>query len=392
MTDTSNPESADVQGESRRQRLASRRRRNTRIVIATVAILAVGAAATMFAFAFTDDSPATGSPPATVGIGPADALPQIGAVNKASAVRALDHADPLRLWVGGDSLAGSFGPALGDLVGATGVVKTLVDYRVSSGLWSNDIRNWSQRADEQMTSDDPEAVVFIVGANDVSAVNEVDANNDGIPDWEANYRAKVAGMMDTFVGTGSRERTVFWLGAPTLGTKNMDDGAVEINRVVSEEALKRGTNVVFVDTYRMFSGPDGSYSREIVDDKGETITARISDGVHFTPAGASYLARALFALIDARWHLQRQSDTAEPIGWTLASGSGENVPGYRYRPQPRYNTPDYTPTTSAVAVTTPPSTGAVATTVVATSPPTTASPATSPPTTTGHSPPTTKKP
>jgi hypothetical protein len=391
MTDTSNPESADVQGESRRQRLAARRRRNTRIVIAMVAVLAVGAAATMFAFAFTDDSPATTSSPQTVGMGPADAVPQIGAVNKATAVRALDHADPLRLWIGGDSLAGSFGPALGDLVGATGVVTTLVDYRVSSGLWSNDFRNWTQRAHEQMASDNPEAVVFIVGANDVSAVNDVDANDDGVPDWEANYRAKVAEMMDTFVGTGTKQRTVFWLGAPTLGTHNMDAGAVEINRVVSEEALKRGANVVFVDTYRMFSGPDGRYSREIVDDKGETLTARISDGVHFTPAGAEYLARALFALLDARWHLQRQADLADPIGWTLASGSGESVPGYRYRPQSRYNSSDYTPPTAS-AVTTPPTTGAVATTVVATSPPTTASPATSPPTTSGHSPPTTTKP
>jgi hypothetical protein len=354
-------------------------------------VLAVGAAATIFAFAFTDDSPATTSSPATAGIGPADAVPQIGAVNKATAVRALDHADPLRLWIGGDSLAGSFGPALGDLVGATGVVKTLVDYRVSSGLWSNDFRNWTQRADEQMVSDNPEAVMFIVGANDVSAVNKVDANDDGVPDWEAKYRAKVDEMMDTFVGTGTKQRTVFWLGAPTLGTKSMDAGAVAIDRVVSEEALKRGTNVVFVDTYRMFSGSDGSYSREIVDDKGETITARISDGVHFTPAGAEYLARALFALLDARWHVQRQADAAEPIGWTLASGSGESVPGYRYRPQSRYNSPGYTPPT-VPAVTTPPTTGAVATTVVATSPPTTGSPATSPPTTSGHSPPTTTKP
>jgi hypothetical protein len=391
MTDTSNPDSADVQGESRRQRLASRRRRNTRVVIAGVAVLAVGAAATMLAFAFSDDSPANGTSPQTVGIGPADAAPQLGEVNKATVARALDHAHPLRLWVGGDSLAGSFGPALGDLVGATGVVKTLVDYRVSSGLWSNDVRDWSDRATEEMSSDDPEAVVFIVGANDVSAVNEVDSNNDGVPDWEAKYRAKVDQMMDTFVGTGSTKRTVFWLGAPTLGTDNMDAGAVAIDRVVSEEALKRGTNVVFVDTYRMFSGPDGAYSREIVDDHGDTITARISDGVHFSPGGAQYLARALFGLLDARWHLERQADAAEPIGWTLASGSGESVPGYRYRPQSRYNSGN-SPTSSAVVETTPPTTGAVATTVVATAPPTTANAVTTPPTTAGHSPPTTTKP
>ena len=42
--------------------------------------------------------------------------------------------DPLRLWVGGDSLAGSLGPSLGTIAGATGVVQPYFDSRVSSGL------------------------------------------------------------------------------------------------------------------------------------------------------------------------------------------------------------------------------------------------------------------
>ena len=41
----------------------------------------------------------------------------------------LTTTDPLRLWIGGDSLAGSLGPALGTLTAATGVVAPVFDSR-----------------------------------------------------------------------------------------------------------------------------------------------------------------------------------------------------------------------------------------------------------------------
>ena len=50
------------------------------------------------------------------------------------------------------------------------------------------------------------------------------------------------------------------------------------------------------------------------------VTARISDGVHFTASGADYLARAVFSLVDARWKSTKQADVAHPIGWNLADG------------------------------------------------------------------------
>ena len=355
--------------DTRRARLASRRRK-TRAIVAGVAVV-VAAAVGVGAYAMNNDdgSAKAGGPAAqtTSPLGPAKELPEVAAANKRAPTRALDHAHPLRLWVGGDSLAGSFGPALGDLVGATGVVQTQLDYKVSSGLWSNDIRDWHARAASQMTSANPEAVVFMIGTNDASVVNKVDGNGDGVADWEVLYRAKVAAMMEAFVGT--THRTVFWLGAPTLGTQSMDAAAVKIDKVVQEEAAKRSPDVVFVDTYRMFQGPGGSYSRRILDENGTEILARIGDGVHFAEAGAQYLGRALFGLIDARWHVKQQSDPTQPIAWTLAPGSGETVPGYTSRPRPRYRN-TYTPRPTYTRNTSPP----------ATSPPTPASSA--PPATT----------
>jgi hypothetical protein len=331
---TSDPSGADT--SSRRDRLvATRRKRRTRILVGVLVVgIAGGLAAAAYAYNTNDTQAHAAAPTGRAAKFGQDGTLVSPKAARATAPRKLDHAHPLNLWIGGDSLAGSFGPALGDQVGATGVVKTVIDYKVSSGLWSNDIRNWHERATEQMSSDNPDAVVFIIGTNDAPVVNKVDANADGIPDWEAAYRMKVARMMDLFIGPN--HRTVFWLGPPTLGDDNMNSGAKAIGEVMREEAKKREPDVVYLDTYKLFSASGGGYSRQIIDENGKEITARISDGTHFTQDGAAYLARAVFTLIDARWKLLKQADPSQPIPWTSAPGSGELVPGYSYQPTSRY--------------------------------------------------------
>jgi hypothetical protein len=391
---TSDSSGADT--SSRRDRLAATRRKNRTRIIVGVLVVGVGAAIAAGAYAYNSNDPEAHA--ATAGGGRAGKFGREGTlvpVNaaRATAPRRLDHAHPLNLWVGGDSLAGSFGPALGDQVGATGVVKTVIDYKVSSGLWSNDIRNWYERATEQMSSDNPDAVAFIIGTNDAPVVNRVDSNNDGVPDWEAEYRMKVARMMDLFIGPN--HRTVFWLGPPTLGDDNMDSGAKAIGEVMRDEAKKREPDVVYLDTYKLFSGSDGGYSRYILDEKGDEITARISDGTHFTQDGAAYLSRAVFTLIEARWRLLKQADPSHPIPWTSASGSGELVPGYSYRPTSRYRSNDHTsdntaapvaettfvPQTSPTTFVVPTTAGPAPTTTPAVTTPVTTSPPPPPPTT-----------
>jgi hypothetical protein len=379
MTRKPPSETSTLDANSRRARLGARRHRRTRIAIAATIVVILGAVAAG-AFALNDKDPtasAVGAPgpkAARIGASSTTLAPRAA---RAVALRKLDHVHPLKLWVGGDSLAGSFGPALGDQVGGTGVVETRIDYRVSSGLWSNDLRNWDQRATDQMASESPDAVVFIIGTNDTPIVNKVDANGDGIPDWEVEYRLKVATMMDILVGAD--HRTVFWLGPPTLGDRSMDAGAKDMGEVMRQEAAKRAPDVAYLDTYKLFSTSDGQYSRYILDENGNQITARIGDGVHFSEVGAQYLARAVFGLIDGRWHMTKQADLKDPIGWTLAPGSGESVPGFSSRPTSRYrshNSSSQTTIGQAAPDSTVPSSP---TTGSAT--PTTAAPATTPPTT-----------
>ncbi len=336
MTRTPPSETSDPDATTRRARLDARRRARTRISIVGLVVVIAGIGGTV-AYAFNSNSAdahaAPSEAPQASTFGAQGTLVPTPAAT-VTPKRPLDHAHPLKLWIGGDSLAGSFGPALGDRVGETGVVSTVIDYKTSSGLYSNDIRNWYERATAQMTSDNPDAVVFIVGTNDASIVNNVDANGDLVPDWEAAYRLKVARMMDLLVGPD--HRTVFWLGPPTLGPSDLDRGGKALGELMRQEAAKRSPDVTYLDTYKLFSNIDGSYSRTILDENGKSIVARISDGVHFTQVGAEYLARATFSLIDARWDVSRQADLLHPIGWTNAPGSGEVVPGYSSKPRSRY--------------------------------------------------------
>jgi hypothetical protein len=230
--------------------------------------------------------------------------------------RPLSHAAPLRLWVGGDSLAGDLGYQLGPMLTNTGVVSAHVDYKVSSGLASNAIRDWPANFTDENAQYQPESLVFMVGANDAPIVGTA-KDASGQPAWEAKYRAKLDTMMDLLVG--ATHRTVFWIGSPTLGTK-YDHGASEVDRVMREEAAKR-PSIVYVDAYSLFS-VNGEYSAYVNDASGERVRMRTGDGVHFTVAGAQFLAQKVYALLDSHWNLTTQAERSEPIPYTIEPKSG----------------------------------------------------------------------
>ena len=382
MTDDLTPEHS-----SRRDRLEHRRRRIRVLGVLTIVVLVVVGVGTATALRGNDDgaTPGPGKHALAAALDPAT-VPK-DARHGLAAPRALDHEHPLKLWIGGDSLAGSFGPALGQLAGATGVVDATIDYKVSSGLADNGIRNWLEHAQQSMASEDPDAVVFIIGTNDASIVNSQDSNNDGVPDWEVAYRQKIDEMMATFVG-GARHRTVYWLGPPTLRDDTLDEGAKALGPVMQQEAKKFAPYVQYVNTYKLFSDSSGGYSESLPDAQGNDVQMRISDGVHFTVDGAMYLARSIWKLLDARWHIGTQTDPTDPIEYTIAQGSNDYVPGVgHYRPSVSHShsSSGTTPTTVRTETTVVSATTTTPVTTRSTTPPTapvTTTPETKPPATT----------
>jgi hypothetical protein len=301
--------------DRRTRELARRANRKRKMnVVGTVLTLAIVA---LVALVATDTLRLGASGPTltsgksvTPATAPSDPGPAVAKLKRKEPPRPLSHAAPLRLWIGGDSIAGDLGYQLGPLVAKLGIVRAHVDYKVSSGLASDNVRDWPNEFTQEESQYQPEAVIFMVGANDAPIVG----NND----WETTYRGKVDHMMDLLIG-GSAQRTVFWIGSPILGGSH-DHGVEDVNRVMREEAAKRPT-VVYIDAYSLFS-VNAVYARSFPDAEGNTVTMRTGDGEHLTPAGGLFLAQHVDKLLDARWNLTGQADPSSPIEYTIEPKSG----------------------------------------------------------------------
>ena len=223
--------------------------------------------------------------------------------------------DPLVLWVGGDSLAGTLGPSLGEQAGATGVVQPIFDSRVSSGLSTPDFFDWPEHAadpEAEVVQLDPDVVVFIIGANDWPSVT-------GAPAWEAEYSQQVEKMLTTLEGTRD-DRHVYWVGSPILQEKRKDTGVQQIN-AVARRVVEQHPRATYVDAYTLLSDTDRKYAASLPDESGKSVRVRAGDGVHLTDAGGDLLARPVFDLIDQRCDVVAHAVEGAPKKVLEAKGS-----------------------------------------------------------------------
>jgi hypothetical protein len=372
---------------SRRARLA-RVRRGRRLQILVLAVVLIAGGATAYAVG-RDRDPSAAQPgvttlPSTTTTGPYGSLPYGGTVapTKTSHAprRKLSHEDPLRVWVGGDSLSGELGPSLGNLLAPSGVVKVTVDFKVGSGLHDNGLRNWPERVPSQMADTNPDVAIFMIGANDASIVGGYESS------WAPGYRDKVSRLMDALVG--DHHRRVLWVGPPTLRDSTLDRGAKALSALMRDEA-KAHPDVTFVDAYSMFSAPSGGYTNhldlsalttspafgaQVAAGSLADVLVRISDGVHFTDNGATWIAYNVAKLLDAEWKIVAQSG-GKPISVTIESGGGD-IPGY----QPPQSSSQWHPSSTTTGYGSS-GTGAPTSTVPVTAPVTTVAPTTAAPTT-----------
>jgi hypothetical protein len=351
---------------------ALRARRSVRVWRWVLAGLAVVLVASGTAFAFTgplapadDDRPPAGTTgTATPGASTtvvADASAPAGCRNP------LDPENPLRLWIGGDSLAGSLGPSLGELTGATGVVQPTFHSKVSSGLASEDFYDWPAHAPEDFLKYDPEVAVFFIGTNDAKGLAQNAGDN---PRWRMEYTLLVEEMLEVLIGEG---RTVYWVGAPVMKDRAFSVRAQAVNAIF-EEVIAQYPTAHYVDAYSVLSDSEGKYASSLPDADGDSVLVRAGDGVHLTPEGGDLVANAVFEQLDPECDIEQQAVPGQAKKTVEVRGSSQ-LPGTRRT------------TTATAPATTVPAT--VATTLPATTlPVTTTAPATSVPTATTVKPPT----
>ena len=202
-------------------------------------------------------------------------------------------------------------------------------------------------------TENPDAVVFIIGTNDASIVNSLGLEQRRPPDWEVDYRAKIDRMMETFVG-GARHRTVFWLGPPTLGDNNLDKGAKGLGPVMREEAKKFAPDVVYVDTYRLFSDSNGEYSRCAARrDTARSWTCASPTACTSRSTAQSTSPTSFGSCSTSAGTSRKQADPfAADRSTRSLRGSNDYVPGVgHYRPKVSYSSPSTTPASSVTATT-----------------------------------------
>jgi hypothetical protein len=379
------PDLGDEAPTSRRARRNSKKQERVRRVssIAAIVVLAVG----FGLFATETVRIGGGAGPTFAGAGAVRAqasttlLPTTTTQPARKCRSPLTDPDPLRLWVGGDSLAGSLGPSLGTIAGATGVVQPYFDSRVSSGLTNPTFFDWPSQAEKEMARLNPEVVVFIIGANDYLAPSTTTSTttsttvdpsvptsvNTTVPaaaePWKVDYAQRVDAMLTSL---SAPDRTVIWVGPPPFKNEQ-NNAAIQQISEVSKAVIAMHPNAVFVDDYAMFLDANGKYTDRLPDANGNLILMRSGDGVHFTTEGGNQLARAVFSVIDTQCQVTAQAVAGVTKPTIQTEGSTLVAPGSNNRPGTVATTPPATsPQNTTPAATSPPETSAPATTAVPT--------------------------
>jgi hypothetical protein len=344
-------------GARRRHRMAHRR--HVRIAVLASALVLVVAA---FALLATDTlRPSRDTPKLAGG---AHALTGDGArvgPGALSPPRQLTPDDPLRLWIAGDSLAGSLGPSLGEQTANTGVVQPVYDSRVSSGLTTPKFFDWPSHARQEIARLQPEAVVFMIGTNDANIEAETQS-------WKDDYRTLVEQMIDILVG--SPARPVYWVGAPVMRDHTLSKHVRDVN-AIQRDVISHHPEVTYVDAYSLFADENGDYTSSTTDANGNRVHLRADDGIHFSPEGGDRLAQAVFKVLDTRWNITAQAvpseakTVIETNGSTQVPGTSRNLGSRRKVTTPSYGT---TSTSSASTTTSGGVTGTSSTTATTSSP------------------------
>jgi hypothetical protein len=201
--------------------------------------------------------------------------------------------NPAKVYIVGDSDAGTFGPYLQTLLDGTNIVDTELNYKVSSGLARPDFFDWPAELEARLPEVDPDIVVATFGGNDSQGLAVADGTfivSDPVgdeADWSAEYQQRVGEVMDLMLQDG---RTVVWVGIPNDDNPDVTARLRIQDQAVRAEAAKR-PEVIFIDTWKRFSGREGNWAEFIIDPRdSQGKDVRADDGFHLNTNGAEILA------------------------------------------------------------------------------------------------------
>ena len=213
----------------------------------------------------------------------------------------------LGVWIAGDSLVIVPGESLLRAVAGNRAVDAsdAIDGRIASGLERPDVFNWFTHIREVMAKERPRAVVLMFGGNDdhgfMTGIPEGrEVGTFGSPTWRAEYRRRVASVMDTVTRSGAH---LVWIGLPLSRDADQTLRFDVINSIVQKEAAKREGRVDYLDTYFFFAGENGGYAQYVEDAAGKLVKMRADDGVHFERPAGDLIAQKVLERFEERYDI-----------------------------------------------------------------------------------------
>jgi hypothetical protein len=267
------------QRDPRRRRRRQARRRLLLLIVVVVVVVGVVAALALS----RHKSPAAGR----AGLGD-------GAAAKASTpppkIWVATIADPVRVWVGGDSMGGELGWGLGPMLQKSIVFKPTLYYKESSGIARWDFFDWGKKMASVMATARPAAVAIMMGTNDTQSISSSGSGWTayGTSAWKSRYARRVGKMMQAMLDGGARR--IYWVGMPIMKESWRNSRMRLINSIVQEQAAAH-PGAEYIDIWPLFTTSSGAFDPQW----------RGPDGVHFTVAGQDRLAQAVYAVIKKQW-------------------------------------------------------------------------------------------
>ncbi|WP_158219408.1 MULTISPECIES: DUF459 domain-containing protein [unclassified Achromobacter] len=202
-------------------------------------------------------------------------------------------AAPGKVFMAGDSLMQGIAPHLLRTLKTQYGIEGVDLSKQSTGLSYPNAFNWPETISRTILKDPGiRLLVIMLGPNDPWDMPDP-ANRGGkflrfkTPEWEAVYRQRIAGIIQSNAAHGV---STLWIGAPGMKASKLDGQMLWLMQIVQDEVEKQGA--VFVDTRHLLPGENVGYSDSILLD-GKNTKMRSGDGIHFSVAGQKYLARQI---------------------------------------------------------------------------------------------------
>jgi hypothetical protein len=200
-------------------------------------------------------------------------------------------ARPLRIYVGGDSIAG--GPALGfrELAKTNKNILYFEDVRKSTGVVNSWFFDWETYLQNEISDRPYDVIILSMGGNDWQPFYKGPSTIAG-SEWMAEYKRRVEAILASVSRPG---RLVIWVGLPAFLPASLRKLPAVVNAITKDIFASRPRSR-WVDASEIVS-PSGVWVKYLTDSNGLEREVRVSDGVHYQWYGAELVTAAVWQQI-----------------------------------------------------------------------------------------------